>query len=369
MECSSMPTLILCIDRDDDIGLKTGLSTPLTGRQACLEAALKLGEADPEDTDVNTLFGGLQLYDTLTQEGQNVEVIALAGDERVGIKSDEHIANQLDSIASTYPDADVIMVSDGAEDEAVLPLVESRFKVRSVRRIIVRQSQNLESTYYLVRQVVSDRRTRNSIFTPIGLAMLAYGISLALGMVGYAIATIAVVVGAYILFKGLGMDKPLDELRDGFKQSLYGGKLSFIAYVGATVLFVVASVQGLIELWAYYSHPELFYGYLTLVVVFLKASVWWYALAILLLVSMIAIDKHMENELIGRTSSYIFFVIATAFLLWSGSSYLLELIEAETATGFSSGRMLLASILIAVGMTAAGIWVSSHIDEQLGRKA
>lgn len=342
------------------------MSTPLTGRDACLDAALALGKADPEDTDVNTLFGGLQLYDALTHEGQDVEIIVLAGDERVGLKSDEHIASQLDSIAHEHPDADVIMVSDGAEDEAILPLVESRFKVRSVRRIIVRQSQNLESTYYLLRQVVSDRRTRNSIFTPIGLAMLAYGISLAIGMVGYAIAAIAVVVGAYILFKGLGMDEPLNELRSGVKQSLYGGKLTFIAYVGAVVLFVVASVQGLIELWGYYSHPEMFYGYLTLLVAFVRASVWWYATGVLLLVSMMAIDKYMEKEPIGRTSSYIFFVLATAFLLWSGSTYLLELIESGSA-GFSSGKMLLASMLIAVGMTAVGLWVSSHIDERLRR--
>lgn len=365
-----MPTLILCIDRDNDIGIKTGIETPIVGREACVKAAMQLGEADPEDTDVNTLFGGLQLYDALRGEGRDVEIMALAGDERVGLRSDERIARQLDNIAQTYPDAEVIVVSDGAEDEAVMPLVESRFKVKSVRRVIVRQSQNLESTYYLLRQVIGDRRTRNSIFTPIGLALLAYGISLAFGMVGYAIATMAVVVGAYILFKGLGMDEVLHVLRSGFKESLYGGKLSFIAYVGALVLFVVASVEGFIELWTYYSQPELFYGYLTLLLVFLRASVWWYAIGGLMLSLSMAADRYLEGVEIGRTSAYPFFVLATGILIWSGSSYLLELIQGGTTSVLSAGaRMLMGSIVLSVGMTAAGLWVSNHIDERLrGRR-
>ena len=30
--------LVICIDRDDDLGRKTGISTPVVGRNACIEA-------------------------------------------------------------------------------------------------------------------------------------------------------------------------------------------------------------------------------------------------------------------------------------------------------------------------------------------
>ena len=31
--------LVICIDRDDDLGRKTGIPTPVVGRDACIEAA------------------------------------------------------------------------------------------------------------------------------------------------------------------------------------------------------------------------------------------------------------------------------------------------------------------------------------------
>ena len=40
-------TLILSVDRDDDVGYKAKVDTPVIGREACLEAAQKLGTAKP----------------------------------------------------------------------------------------------------------------------------------------------------------------------------------------------------------------------------------------------------------------------------------------------------------------------------------
>ena len=32
--------LVICVDRDDDVGSKTGISTPVVGRNACIELSL-----------------------------------------------------------------------------------------------------------------------------------------------------------------------------------------------------------------------------------------------------------------------------------------------------------------------------------------
>jgi len=58
-------TLVLCVDRDDDLGFKARIDGPIVGREACLHAATSLGLADPEDSDVNALFETVRLYDEL----------------------------------------------------------------------------------------------------------------------------------------------------------------------------------------------------------------------------------------------------------------------------------------------------------------
>ena len=40
--------LILCVDRDDDLGVKTKIKTPILGRKENLEAAVALALKDPE---------------------------------------------------------------------------------------------------------------------------------------------------------------------------------------------------------------------------------------------------------------------------------------------------------------------------------
>ena len=66
-------TLILSVDRDDDVGYKAGVTTPAIGREACLEAAVKLGTADPEDSDTNAIFQAIKTYDDQLAKGEDVE--------------------------------------------------------------------------------------------------------------------------------------------------------------------------------------------------------------------------------------------------------------------------------------------------------
>ena len=43
--------LVICVDRDDDIGKKAGIASPVVGRNACLDAAQRLALEDHEDDD------------------------------------------------------------------------------------------------------------------------------------------------------------------------------------------------------------------------------------------------------------------------------------------------------------------------------
>src|SRR5437762_112318 len=83
-----MKILVLCVDRDDDIGVKTGIKTPLIGREANLNAATKLGLADPEDSDVNALLSAVSTYDGLVRDVQLAEIATICVDVHVGTSSD-----------------------------------------------------------------------------------------------------------------------------------------------------------------------------------------------------------------------------------------------------------------------------------------
>ena len=82
-----MGLLIIAIDRDNDLGRKTGIRSPVIGRESNVKAALELGLADPEESDTNTMFEAIRTYDQLLEDGEDVEVVTICGDIRVGTKS------------------------------------------------------------------------------------------------------------------------------------------------------------------------------------------------------------------------------------------------------------------------------------------
>ncbi|MEZ5336100.1 MAG: DUF373 family protein [Methanolobus sp.] len=45
-----------------------------------------------------------------------------------------------------------------------LPIVQSRIKIDSVRRIVVMQSANLESTYYIIKHAFNDPKISQTFF-------------------------------------------------------------------------------------------------------------------------------------------------------------------------------------------------------------
>ena len=69
-------TLVLTVDRDNDLGIKTAIRGPVVGRRQVLTAALKLGIADPEESDTNAILGALSQHDNLSESlGDDDEVI------------------------------------------------------------------------------------------------------------------------------------------------------------------------------------------------------------------------------------------------------------------------------------------------------
>jgi len=103
-------------------------------------------------------------------------------------------------------------VTDGYSDEAILPLVESRVPVSSVRRIVVKHSESIEETAQLfgkyIKTLVSEPRySRIALGLP-GILILIWGILAVLQQpVFYYAITIVLVLSATMLIKGFGIDR------------------------------------------------------------------------------------------------------------------------------------------------------------------
>lgn len=207
-----MKILVLCVDRDDDFGVKTGLNSPFIGREENLNAAVALGLTDSEDSDTNTLLASIGIYDEMIKSGMDAEIATICGDVKVGYESDLVLATQLENVLEMVKPDRVVLVSDGAEDEFIYPMVSSRVKIDSVRRVFVKQAPTVEGTYYILMKMLRDDKIRKRLFTPIGLVLAVFGFfSLAPKIIQLsetmnfavvsemAVGSISLVLGLYLL--------------------------------------------------------------------------------------------------------------------------------------------------------------------------
>jgi len=206
--------LILCVDRDGDLEVKAGVKTPVVGRVGNLDAAVALALRDPEEPDANAIFEAVRIYDRLITESKPEEVFevaTLSGSEFGGVGADRKIAAGLNDLLISYPAKEVILVTDGYSDEAVLPLVQSRVPVSSVRRIVMKHSESIEEaaavfSRYLRTIAENPRYSRIALGIP-GILFLILGALAIFGWVQYYLIVLVIVVSVILVVKGFGADR------------------------------------------------------------------------------------------------------------------------------------------------------------------
>ncbi len=356
-----MKTLVICVDRDNDIGEKTGLETPIIGREASLSAATKLALADSEDSDINAIFEAIRIYEKLSsgEEGAEVEVVLVAGDKNVGIESDIKIGKELDEVLSKSWADSAILVSDGAEDELIIPIIQSRVKIDSVRRVVVRQSEPLESTFYVMKRLFEDPKFSRTFLPPIGLIFIALFISFMVGQPGWAVGLIFGFIGIYLLLKGFGLENLMREFFNTVKQSIYSGRISFVSYICAFVLLLAGTFLGIVEYDKYIQPLEASERILlTGLMHYVKGAIWWYVGAALAPLIGKMTNMLIEGEKIVRQWAILFSIIASGLILWGGSKCIILLSKGNYPMGY---LYLFLSILGAVIISLIGVRISWYM--------
>lgn len=208
--------LVACVDRDNDLGKNGGVETPVFGRDQCINAGTRLAIEDPEDADANAIFGAIKIYEELVTKGYETEVAIIAGAYNRGIEADEKISSELIAVLSKFKAEGVVIVSDGEDDETVIPLIQAMVPVISIQRIIMRHSRSVEYSYAVfgkyVKMLIYDPRYSKFFLGVPGALLIASGFATIFGFTREALAIVLSILGVAFVIRAFDIDKAIGSL-------------------------------------------------------------------------------------------------------------------------------------------------------------
>ncbi len=357
-----MKTLILSVDRDDDIGQKAGVATPIVGRRRIVEAATALGVADPEDSDTNSLFAAAHLYDKeLASSDGQVEVAAITGHHRMGLRADRNLANQLDEVLQLTRADEVILVSDGAEDEQIMPILMSRVKVAHVHRTIVKQAPRLEGFYYTITRLFEDKKLGKRLVLPLGIVTVLWSVAILANLTNYALAATIGIIGLWLIIHAMGWEDRVTVFFSDFADGMRSGKVSLLANMVAVVLIALGIMAGFEAIDGQQD------GILR-ALLFLKGFIMWLVSALLVRTAGILFDGWIRDGRASLTHWTAAFTLVAVGLI--GSAVLQISIAVREKTPFTEIldpvllMRLFIGILIAMGGLVLARYVRNFFDDE-----
>lgn len=332
--------LVLAVDIDNDMFRKTKISGPLLGRVQNLSAATQLALADPEDSDSNAIFYAVKVYDKLKENGSQVQVATITGSETEGYNADNEIARQLELVLQSYSADACILVTDGASDKRVLPIIQSRIKINGVQIVTIKQAESLENTYFTLLEKLKEPHYSRIVFGLPAVILLLFVISYVVGT-GWVLP--AVLIGLYLLVKGFGFE---DIFLNSFQKFGFSiDRMSFVFYLTA-MLFVVAGA--FIAIGNYYAKIGVTNNYVLGIAYFIEGFLVIMPIVMLLYLFGRMIDIRSSRYMFRSfkygmymISSIIIWILLYAFTEWLiGQIYFSQLVDYTL-------------VAIAIGITAS----------------
>ncbi|RLG76329.1 MAG: hypothetical protein DRO23_01460 [Thermoprotei archaeon] len=206
--------VVLCVDRDADIRV-LNIRTPIIGFNNVLKVATEYALRRPEDADANAVFAALNVAKRLKDEGYNVEVAIITGDPTDDLKAGIKIKEETKEVLEKTGASSAIIVSDGADDELIIPIVSSLTPIESVKRVIVEQSRGVEETYILIgrylRKIVEEPRFSRIFLGVPGLIILVASIFAAIGLIDKVVLAALAIIGFTMIYRGFSLDRKIAE--------------------------------------------------------------------------------------------------------------------------------------------------------------
>jgi len=361
-------TLVLAVDRDDDFGVKGHVISPVIGIEDCLKAANALGVADPEDSDLNAIYAAISTCRELLDDGIDAEVALICGNEHVGYKSDLAVVSQLEAVLDEISPDNVVLIGDGAEDENVYPIVASRAHVDSVRKVYVKQAPNIEGSFYIIKNILSESNKRKRFIAPLGFAMILIAMFFMIpNLMIYATTSetsaissvskdaIILVIGMLLLMYAYNFIDRWSNFTDKLKNRIIG-KTTRLAM---TALALGIIVLGLIL--TYYELLDTYFNTLFAAGAYgVSVMLWPVVLAIIAFIIGKLLDDYQNDSIMRFSNVFDIVNVASIGLVIQG---ILDLILGYTMIGYS-GSFGAIEILIGIAMTIAFSYTRGHSRPQ-----
>ncbi|QSG09238.1 DUF373 family protein [Halapricum desulfuricans] len=357
-----MTTLVVCIDRG---GAVTGdAEAPVVGWEAVESLVTDFGIKDPEDSQVNCLLESLRVARDLEDSGDDAVVAVLSG---VGdpVSIDRAVARQTDQLVEAYDPESAVVVVDSAEDERLAPIIESRITVDAIDRVVVRQARDIESTYYLLKQLLGDEELRETVFVPVGAALIVFPVLLLVGSVTVAFGAIAAVFGTFLLYKGLGIDELLETATAQIQQALYSGQVALVTYVVAVGLGLIGVFAGLLGVSSMSTDAPLLVG-----MRFVYDAIPWVTGAALAASTGRLVDEFIRDETVHSAFLNLpFGAVAVGLVVRGITAYFLtrgETMDPVTVPTVDLGPLLIAETTLEPGVELAVYLVAGVLVSLIG---
>lgn len=348
------PILVLCIDRDNDLYEKAKVSGPLIGRERNLQGATVLALTDPEDPDSNAIFYALKIFDQMRKEGRSVEVVTLTGNKNLGYTADKEISNQLDKVMVELNPSSCVLISDGASDEEIIPIVKSRIKIDSTKIVFIKQAKELEKTYFVLLEKLRDPYFAKTVLGIPAILLLLLSLTSYFGM-GWEI--VGVIVGLYLLLRIFGFGELAGSVVKDFRFSFE--RTSWIGYIGA---FAVFSIALFMAYQSFQSGVTLGLSNEKLVALTVGNTSWIVFTALFVMMVSKSIDAVMDKRRYTVTKYMLYTAAAglATFVIVVGSSWIVNLYEPYVDFGTFLGSIAL-SILLGYFITSTINWYRKEI--------
>jgi len=302
---------ILIVDIDDDLGKKAKIYGPVIGEEGNLEAAQKLALADPQDSDSNTIFKGINLYREIVKTNPNVILATITGHEDLGYKAGQKISEQLEILINMGVNK-VILVTDGVMDEEIMPILKSKdIAVESIERVYIRQSKELEKIYYVILDKANDPKFKKWIYLMPGILFILAG-ALLLGInISLILGIIFLFSGVIFIIKALNIDNLVNLINFPYSKKVESKMLFNLLFFAYHYIVITISV--------FYIYPQNLIIYGSLIATAKALETW--ALLMLFYFVVIGLIKLIQSKNVNfYSNSQIFILIVyvlVSILLWT----------------------------------------------------
>ena len=147
----------------------------------------------------------------MVSKGYQVEVVTIAGTKNRGVQADEKILEETKKVLESFDADGAVIVSDGEDDESVIPVIQNILPVVSVQRVVMKVSRSVEYSYAVfgkyLKMVAYDSKYSKFFLGVPGILLLIGGIATYFDFTAEIFAVLVSILGGAFLIRAFDIDK------------------------------------------------------------------------------------------------------------------------------------------------------------------